>query len=103
MRKIVLFVAILLALTMCFTTVKAATQGAIDSSIAKGLAWLAGQQNPADGSWGTYWGVGETGLAVKKFEHYATERGINPLDTTSWPQDTNYYHQVKWGLNLSLL
>jgi hypothetical protein len=99
MRKIVLFVAILLALTMCFTTAKAVTQGAIDSSIAKGLAWLAGQQNPADGSWGTYWQVGETGLAVKKFEHWAIERGINPLDTTSWPPDTNYYHQVKWGLN----
>jgi len=93
MKKIVLLIAILVAFTMCFSTVKAATQAQIDTSIAHGLAWLAGQQN-ADGSWGLNEQVARTGLAVKKFEHRALTLGKSPLDPTY-----QYYPQVKNGLN----
>ena len=98
MKKISLVVGILLAFTMCVSSVKAAPPDTIKARIEKGLVWLKMKQN-VDGSWGNNYQVGKTGLAVKKFENYAIERGINPLDTTSWPQDTNYYHQVKYGLN----
>jgi parallel beta-helix repeat protein len=93
MKKIVLFIAILVAFTLCFSTVKAATKAQIDTSIAHGLAWLAGQQN-TDGSWGSENQIAQTGLAVKKFEHHAVAQGKSPLDPTY-----QYYPQVKRGLN----
>jgi hypothetical protein len=88
MKRILLFVTVLAILTMCFTTVKAATPEQIDSAITKGLAWLAAKQNP-DGSWGVAKMIGKTGLAVKKFEHDAILKGF------STPFDTAYlYHEV---------
>ncbi|HUV29614.1 MAG TPA: prenyltransferase/squalene oxidase repeat-containing protein [Acidobacteriota bacterium] len=62
-------------------------------AIEKGLVWLAGQQN-ADGSWGITDKVGRTGLAVLKFEHYALEQEIPPLDP-----GYEYYLQVSGGLD----
>jgi hypothetical protein len=101
MKKIVLLAAILVALTMCFSTVKAATQAQIDSCIEKGLAWLAAKQNTASGpdygSWGYSEKVGKTGLAVKKFEHDAILKGhSSPFDTV-YPYP--YREVVQRGLN----
>jgi len=98
MRKIVLFVAILVAFTMCLPTGKAATEAEIQAAIDSGLAWLAGKQDAADGSWGTIDKVGKTGLAVKKFEHHAIVNSINPLDPAY-----QYYAQVKGGLDYLFL
>jgi parallel beta-helix repeat protein len=93
MKKIVLFVAILGAFTICFSMAKAATVAEIETSIVHGLTWLAGQQN-ADGSWGADEQISRTGLAVKKFEHRALTVGKSPLDPIY-----QYYPQVKKGLN----
>jgi hypothetical protein len=99
MKKIVLLAAILVALTMCFSTVKAATQAQIDSSIEKGLAWLAAKQNTAPGpdfgSWGVAKKPGKTGLAVKKFEHDAILKGFSSPFDTAYP----YHMMVERGLN----
>jgi len=98
MRKIVLFVGILVAFTMCFSTVKAATEAEIEQAIEDGMAWLAAKQN-VDGSWGAgNYPVGKTGLAVKKFEHHAIVNSINPLDPAY-----QYYPQVKGGLDYLFL
>jgi len=95
MRKIVFLIAILVAFSMCFSTANAATDEEIEKAIEEGLAWLAAQQN-ADGSWGDWYQVGHTGLAVKKFEHRAfdLEPPMLPLDPAY-----EYYPQVKNGLN----
>jgi len=99
MKKIILIAGILVAFTMCFSTVKAATEADIQAAIDDGLAWLAAKQNttpgPDSGSWGTYHKIGKTGLAVKKFEHDAILKGFSsPFDPT-YP-----YHQVvEDGLN----
>ncbi len=50
----------------------------IEESVVRGLAWLAGQQNP-DGSFGTYEYIGHTGLAVLKFEDRALDLRLDPL------------------------
>ncbi len=95
MRKIILLVAILVAFTMCFSTVKAATDAEIQAAIDSGLVWLAGKQNTTDGSWGISRKVGKTGLAVKKFEHDAILRGYpSPFDT-AYP----YHEVVERGLD----
>lgn len=54
-------------------------QAQIDASIDKGLEWLAEEQNP-DGSWSTSYKVGQTGLAVLKFETHAVFMGMSPFD-----------------------
>jgi len=66
-----------------------------DDAIAAGMAWLAGKQN-ADGSWGTssYMLVGETGLAVLKFETHAIQNNIDPFDL-----DYGYSDEIKLGLD----
>jgi len=103
MKKIVLFAAILVALTMCFSTVKAATEAEIQAAIDNGLAWLAAKQNttpgPDFGSWGVAKMIGKTGLAVKKFEHDAILKGFpSPLDP-AYP----YHEVVERGLNYLFL
>ena len=53
----------------------------VGEAIADGVAWLAAQQNP-DGSWGTYYQVAKTGLAVLKLETHALDLGYaSPFDT----------------------
>jgi hypothetical protein len=65
----------------------------IEEAIAKGLDWLASQQN-ADGSWGSGCDrVARTGLAVLKFETHAIEQGLDPLG-----DDYEYSSQVADGL-----
>jgi len=96
MKKIVLFAAFIVAFAICLPVVKAATDAEIDQAIQDGLAWLAAKQNTTDGSWGhVYYKVGKTGLAVKKFEHYATEE----LKTSPLNPAYLYYSQVRGGLD----
>jgi hypothetical protein len=103
MKKIALVVAILVAFGMYLPTAKAATDEEIEQAIHEGLEWLKAQQNmtpgPNFGSWGKDSDpyptrVARTGLVVKKFEHYALEQRILPLDPAY-----EYYEQVKSGLN----
>jgi len=73
-------VFLLLGLTVSLTVpAQAATEEDIQAAIDAGIAWLVAQQNP-DGSWGTYYQVGMTALAVKKLEHHCVD--------------------TKWGLGL---
>jgi hypothetical protein len=66
----------------------------IEESIARGLEWLASQQN-ADGSWGSSCDrVARTGLAVLKFETRAIELGLDPLGG-----DYEYSEEVANGLD----
>ena len=60
----------------------AATPAEIEQAIVDGLAWLEGQQNDTDGSWGSGPDiVGYTGLVCLKFEHRAHELGFaDPTD-----------------------
>ena len=71
----------------------AATQTQINTAIDDGLQWLASQQN-ADGSWGSYYRIGRTGLAVLAFETDAVLQDLSPLDP-AYPYDEN----VEDGLN----
>lgn len=59
---------------------QAATGAQIETSVQKGLTWLVSQQN-ADGSWGTSYQVGYTGLAVVKLCDRAFElKFTSPFD-----------------------
>jgi hypothetical protein len=94
MTYIVAMVFVALTLSLVVPRAKAATPVEIQSAIDKGLAWLAAQQN-VDGSFGTnYYRVGDTGLAVFKFETYAQERQMDPFDS-----NFAYHDQVINGLN----
>ena len=89
--------ALLASLFATATVAQAATPQPIKDSIDKGLEWLAGQQDPADWSWGAAYGyrVGHTGLAVLKFEHHAVfGLGVSPFDP-----GYKYHVQVEKGLD----
>jgi len=66
-----------------------------EEAILAGMGWLAIKQN-ADGSWGTTpeYAVGDTGLAVLKFETYAVEHNLDPFDL-SYP----FHFEVRSGLD----
>ena len=69
----------------------------IEASIAKGLTWLAAQQND-DGSWGQSCDrVPRTGLAVLKFATRAIEFRLDPLS-----DEYEYSAQVVNGLDYLL-
>jgi len=88
---------VVLILSMIAPKAKAATPAEIQDAIDKGLPWLASQQN-LDGSFGSNWRpVGDTGLAVLKFETYASERKQDPFDS-----DFIYHEEVINGLNYIL-
>ena len=70
------------------------TRPTIEASIVDGVAWLASQQNP-DGSWGTYYKVTKTALAVLKLITHAHDLGVPPLDL----QQYEYSSNVSAGLN----
>jgi hypothetical protein len=72
---------------------QAATQAQINASVAKGMTWLAANQN-GDGSWGTQYQAAETAFAVLKFETHAINSGTDPLST-----GYQYYSQVRNGLD----
>jgi hypothetical protein len=99
MRKIVLIVGILVAFTMCLSTVKAADSVAIAQAIDDGLAWLAAQQDPGDGHFGADAALGKTGLAVMKFEHEAIQKGFSSPFDPAYP----YHDVVEKGLNYLFL
>lgn len=95
MKRITIFLVGLAMVWCCTTPIQAATDADIEAAIEGGLIWLAGHQNP-DGSWGGYSQTGHTGMAVKKFEHFAITMSppMNPLDPAF-----QYYTQVKTGLD----
>lgn len=98
MRK-VLVIFLLLSLTFAIIhplPVQAPTQPQIQAAIAKGVAWLASQQDPIDGRWhGPYGDEATTGLAVLKLEERAYELGYDS------PFDSHYEYcaNVILGLN----
>jgi hypothetical protein len=81
----------------------AATEEQIEQALEKGLAWLAGQQDPGSGYWQYWWfpgdfanvNVGVTGLAVLTFEQWAKALGSDPLD----PAQFEYADNVIDGLD----
>jgi hypothetical protein len=88
MRALTLL-AVALVLCAACPIATAATDEEIQAAIDSGLAWLASQQDPATGAFGTNRAVAKTGLAVKKFEHDAILRGYES------PFDPEYmYHEV---------
>ncbi|MFX1281408.1 MAG: NosD domain-containing protein [Promethearchaeota archaeon] len=92
----VCFVVLMLLICTAPLTISQATEedeDEIEVAIEAGLAWLAGRQNP-DGSFG-YWEIlATTAFVVLKFETYAIESGIDPLD-----ESYIYYDQVRGGLD----
>ncbi len=99
MKKMILIAGILVAFSLCFSGVKAATEAEIQAAIDSGLVWLAASQN-LDGTWGAGEDpVGKTGLAVKKFEHDAILKGYSSPFDPAYP-----YHQlVQDGLDYLFL
>lgn len=96
MKKKVFLALLAVFLLFGITTVKAVTQNDIDTAIDKGVEWLVNQQN-ADGPWGSYYPVAQTGLALVVLEDYAAAQGKLPLDNTY-----DYYENVVKGLNYIL-
>ena len=78
--KISSIIILLAILSTAIPNATAATPAEIESSIIKGLNYLAGQQNP-DGSWGPNEHVAHTSLAVLKFIERAKELGLDPFST----------------------
>jgi len=92
-------VLVTMVFSMLMTTAipaHAATQEDIDLAIETGMAWLAGKQDAASGSWA--WSVAKTGFAVVKFETHAINIGEDPLDPAY-----QYYTQVRNGLDYIFL
>jgi hypothetical protein len=94
-RVCFIFGMILIAALVISGSIPIAKSGVIPIPymIDNGIGWLAAQQN-TDGSWGEYYYVGQTGLAVLKLETYAMDLGLDPLDP-SYAYCTN----VSNGLN----
>ena len=67
----------------------AATEEEIEASIELGITHLALTQN-TDGSWGSYYKIAKTGLAILKFIDYVKE--IPDID--SWSNPEYIYHDV---------
>ena len=98
MRKktvsIILFIVLLLPM-LTVVSGFAATEEEIEDSIELGLSWLASEQNP-DGSWGSYYLIAKTGLAVLKLIDYVKE--VPGIDSWTDP-DYVYYSNVSAGLD----
>lgn len=97
---------LLLAITLCISipSSKAATEEQIETAITDGLAWLAGEQDPVDGSWDSGMSYGDdsadvaaTGLAVLKFVDRAKELGLDPFDTDTGSE--TYYEYATNVIN----
>jgi len=94
--KISSLIILLVILSTVIPNATAATPAEIESSIIKGLDYLAGQQG-LDGSWGPSEHVAHTSLAVLKFIERAKELGLDPFST-----EYEYSQQVINGLNYVL-
>lgn len=81
MKKKILSMLVIVGLMVGLMAIpaQAATEDEIEESVAKGVEWLVGQQNP-DGSWGDWDQVARTGFAVVKLEDRAYELGYDPFD-----------------------
>jgi hypothetical protein len=76
----------------------ACTPVTVDKAIDDGVAWLAGQQNP-DGSWGTMYRVGATGLAVLKLAEHAVDTKYGYGLASPFDPEYPYREHVERGLN----
>jgi len=85
--------------TPAVTTIKVVT---VDEAIDKGVAWLAAKQNP-DGSWGSYYPVGQTGLAVLKLEEHAVDEKYGYGLPSPFDPAHPYRENVENGLNYIFL
>jgi PKD repeat protein len=66
----------------------------IEQAICEGMEWLASVQNP-DGSWGTSYEVGRTGMTLVKFvDHAVITEDISPFDPSYL-----YHEQVGDGFD----
>jgi hypothetical protein len=98
MKKTMLLLLALIALTAWLNAPQAATEEEIETAIENGLAWLATQQTP-DGSWPAYYGnVAVTALALIKFEDRAYELGYTSPFDPAYP----YYQTVVDGWDFLL-
>ena len=87
MRKkiIIMLVAIVMVFSLSLATISPArADNGKEEAIAKGLEWLAAQQDDTTGAWNLdYYPVASTAFAVLKFEHHAKKiLEIDPFDDT---------------------
>ena len=112
-QTLIAFLALILVVSMMAIPAQAATEDEIEASIAKGVAWLAGQQdltgspdpldpdyNPNYGSWPGWYRVGSTGLAVLKLEDRGNDLAEDdPNIDGPFDPDYAYSQNVIDGLN----
>ena len=71
---------------------RSSSRDSFNDALAKGVSWLANQQNQ-DGSWGsTPYRIAYTGFVLTKLQEYAYEIGRSPFD-----QNYQYSSNVKAG------
>jgi hypothetical protein len=77
-------------------------QSVIDKAIDDGVAWLVAQQNP-DGSWGSYYTVACTGLAVLKLEEHSVDAKYGYGLLSPFDLGNPYLENMENGLNYIFL
>ncbi|MGD8814494.1 MAG: hypothetical protein PVI78_08455 [Anaerolineales bacterium] len=70
----------------------------VRAAIAKGVEWLANQQDP-NGYWGTWERCAVTGMAVKKLEHFAVDAKYGLGLQSPFDPEYPYREHVQAGLN----
>ncbi|MFC1919808.1 hypothetical protein ACFLWX_03360 [Chloroflexota bacterium] len=97
-KLLCLLTAVVLLAGLMVLPAQAATEDEIEESVTKGVAWLVGQQDLGDGSWGDWDEVAHTGFAVVKLEDRARELGLDPFG-----EEYEYSENVIAGLNFIFL
>jgi hypothetical protein len=91
----------ILSLSMIFVLavpIWAVTEDEIKEAIDSGVAWLAAQQK-LDGSWGSWWPVAQTGLAVLKLAEHAVDAKYGYGLPSPFDPAYPYRENVERGLN----
>jgi len=70
----------------------------VATAINDGVSWLVNQQNP-DGSWGSWYPVAQTGLAVLKLEEHAVDPKYGYGLPSPFDPRYPYHEHVEKGLN----